>query len=403
MNAYGRRRNYNKAPLAGAVVGVLVCALAYSGPLGAQGVASQQGGQNIAGGEGVSREMGAAGSSRATAPIPPPPTQPTAASMPTDMVPLGPPVEYPQPSAWTPTPGYAPEKPYAPVPAYVPGNYPPEYAPPGYVPAPPVPSPPPSEADIAFDRAASQIMPLTNDMTRRVRKQEDEQQKLLSMPASGRLATPVSRSISLTLHPGERPPIVHLSAGNATVLTFSDQTGASWPVTSVAVGNPQAYAAQEAGDKGKTNMIVVSPLTNYGAANLIVTLSNMPVPVAFSLETGGDDVDYRLDVGVPGRGPNAQYDIAGLTSLAPTNDAVVQAFLDGISPRGSVKLKASRRDVEAWKFKDMIYIRTQCELLSPAYIGRARNVSGINVYTLATAPVIIVSLDGRMSSVMIEE
>ena len=324
-------------------------------------------------------------------------------SIPPDMVPLGPPEDYPPAQAWTPAPNYVPGRPYYPAPAYVQPGYPPDYAPQGYIPAPPQPSPPPSPADVAFQKALSQIMPLTNEMTQRVRRAEDEQQKIISMPASGRLANPISRSITLTLRPGEKPPVVHLAAGNATVLTFSDQTGASWPVTSVAVGNPQAYSAQEAGDKGKTNMIVVSPLTNYGAANLIVTLSNMPVPVAFSLETGGDVVDYRLDVGVPGRGPNAQYDIAGVTSLAPTNDLVVQGFLDGISPRGAEKLKTSRADIEAWKFKDMVYVRTQLELLSPAYIGRARNVSGVNVYTISNAPVIIVSLDGRMSSVMIEE
>jgi len=374
--------------LACATLGV-AAVLAFGAPLMAQGVRGQPEQTEASG----SNDENMATPTKAQA----------SAQMPPDMVPLGPPENYPAPEAWTPPPNYVPGRPYYPVPAYVPPEYPPDYAPPGYLPAPPIPSPPPSEADIAFQKAFGQIMPLTNGMTQRVRKEEDEQQKIISMPASGKLATPVSRSISLTLHPGEKPPVVHLSSGNATVLTFSDQTGASWPVTSVAVGNPQEYAAQEAGDKGKTNMIVVSPLTNYGAANLIVTLANMPVPVAFSLETGGDAVDYRLDVGVPGRGPNAQYDIAGITSLAPTNDSVVQAFLDGISPRGAIKLKTSRNDIEAWKFKDMVYIRTQCELLSPAYIGRARNVSGINVYTMASAPVLIVSLDGRMSSVMIED
>lgn len=327
----------------------------------------------------------------------------TTPEIPEGMIPVGPPVNYPQPDAWIPQPGYKPGQPYYPVPAYKPHEYPEDYAPPGYMPAPQVPSPPPSEADLSLQRAMGQIMPLTNEMVRTTRKAVDEQQKVISEPPSGHNANPISRSITLTLRPGETPPIVNLTAGNATVVTFSDQTGAPWPVTSVAIGNPQQYSVQEAGDKGKTNMIVVSPLTNYGRANLITTLVNMPVPVAFTLTTGNEKVDYRLDVSVPGRGPNAQYDIAGTTSLAPTNDDVVQSFLDGVNPKGARKLKASYRDIEAWQFHDMIYIRTPLELLSPAYIARARNVSGINVYTLTEAPVIIVSLDGRMSSVTIEK
>ena len=330
--------------------------------------------------------------------------QPTpAAQIPPGMVPLGPAQAYPPPVAWVPPANYTQgQQPYAPVPGYVPPGYPGTYAPQGYLPAPVVPSPPPSQADLSFQKAFSQIAPLTNEMITTTRRAVDSQQKIMAEPPSGVHSNYVLRSISLTLRPGETPPAVHLSAGIATVLTFSDQTGSAWPVTSVAVGNPQAYTAQEAGDKGKTNMIVVSPLTNYGSANLIVTLSNMAVPVAFSLETGVKDVDYRLDVGVPGRGPNAQYDIAGTTSMAPTNDSVVQAFLDGVGPKGSRKIKVSHSDVEAWKYQDMIYLRTPLELLSPAYIARARNVSGVNVYTLADTPVVIVSRDGRMTSVVID-
>jgi intracellular multiplication protein IcmK len=333
---------------------------------------------------------------------PPPAAAQPVGQLPLNMIPLGPPppgYAY-VPQAWMPQ---APvPMPYAPVPAYTPPGYPPVYAPQGYVPAPPVPAPPPSPADLAFQTAIGMTLPLTNDMSRSYRQRADQQNHLVAEPASGQAARPVSRSITLNLRPGERPPSVRLEAGNATVLTFSDQTGAPWPVTSVAVGNPQAYAAQEAGEKGKTNMVVISPLAYYGAANLIVTLVGMPVPVSFSLETGKGEVDYRLDVGVPGRGPNAQYDLAGMTSLAPVNDANVQSFLDGVAPRGARKVKVSRHDVDAWRFQDMVYLRTALELVSPAYIARARNVSGVSVYTLADAPVVVVSQDGRMSNITID-
>src|SRR5690606_8094639 len=139
--------------------------------------------------------------------------------------------------------------------------------------------------------------------------------------------------------------------GNATTLTFSDLTGAPWPVMSVTVGNPTAYQANEAGEKGSTNMVVVSPLTNHAQANnLVVTLLGHPVPIIFTLETGKAEVDYRLDISIQHRGPNAAYDIVASTSLPPTNDAAVQGFLDGVAPKGARKVATSSRDVEAWRF-----------------------------------------------------
>ena len=326
-----------------------------------------------------------------------------APQMPQGMVPVGqPPAQQagtaPQP--WVPGPGYAPPPGYAAQPVYVQPNYPPPYAPPGYVPA--QPPPPPSQADLVFQQALGITLPLTNGMTRTTRRALDADEHARSGSPSGASPHPQSRSISLSLRPGERAPVVHLAPGNASTLTFSDQTGAAWPVNSVTVGNPQAYAVQEAGEKGKTNMVVISPLSNYGAANLVVTLAGLSVPVMLSLDTGRGSVDYWLAVGVPGRGPNAQYDVTAGSSLAPTNDATVQGFLDGIAPRGARKVKTSNRDVEAWRFQDMVYVRSPLELVSPAYVARAHHVSGVNVYTMADAPVVLFSQDGRLSSVNIE-
>ena len=245
------------------------------------------------------------------------------------------------------------------------------------------------------------LLPMTNRQIQDFKGRADQTQRAVAQPAT--TPNPVSRSIVLSLKPGERPPTLRLFAGNATTLTFSDVTGSPWPVMSVTVGNPTAYQAQEAGEKGKTNMVVISPLAGHAVANnLVVTLLNSPVPIIFQLETGRDTVDYRLDVSLQVRGPNAAYDIINQTSMAPTNDSTVQAFLDGTPPRGSRKVKTSSRDVEAWRLNDLVYVRTPLELMSPAYVARARNVSGTNLYTLVDSPVLLVSQDGRMTQVTVE-
>lgn len=260
---------------------------------------------------------------------------------------------------------------------------------------------PPSPADASLDAVIQQLLPPLNaDQTLKLRLQLDERRKAQERPLT--IARPASRSLGIALKPGEVAPTLRLSPGNASVITFSDQTGAQWPVQSVTVGNAVIYNAQQAGEQGKTNIVVVSPLSREGRSNLVVTLVGYPVPAIFTLETGSGDVDYRLDINIQARGPNAVYDIIGGTILPPTNDPAVQAVLDGTPPRGARKVHTSSRDVEAWRYQDMLFVRTQLELLSPAYVARAHNISGINVYTMIDAPSLIVSQEGRMASVTVD-
>ena len=259
---------------------------------------------------------------------------------------------------------------------------------------------PPSPADLAFQQALMGTLPLSNQQGHEYRSRAQSFRREIEEPPNGP-PRPTSRSVTLSLRSGEAAPKLHLAPGNASVLTFYDQTGAPWPVMSVTVGDKKAFDVGPAGDKDKTNMVVVSPMTNYAQANLVVTLVGHPVPIMFSLDTGSGSVDYRLDVGIRGRGPNATYDVNEGSSLEPTNDPTVQSFIDGVAPKGSRKVHTSDPDVEAWKFQDMVYVRTPLKMLSPAYVGFAAH-PGVNVYTIVDTPVLMMSLDGRTTLVTLD-
>ncbi len=320
----------------------------------------------------------------------------TSATLPAGMIPLGPgaaaatvdpaPAPAPSPSALPPVASVAQTAPASAASyPYTPGAAPPS---------------PPTPADLAFEAALRETAPLSDKEIHDYRSKAINLQRMQEAPVGN--PRPSSRSVVLSLQAGEKAPSLSLAPGNATVLTFYDQTGAAWPVESVTVGNPTAYNAQEAGEKGKTNMVVISPLSNFASANLVVTLVGYPVPVLFSLQTGSGRVDYRLDVEITARGPNAHYDMTESSSLQPTNDPTVQSFIDDVAPKGAVKVTTTNSDVEAWRYKDMLYVRTTMELLSPAYIGRAHHPSGVNVFTLADAPVLMFEQDGRMEMVQID-
>lgn len=256
-----------------------------------------------------------------------------------------------------------------------------------------------AKRDQDFQRALTQAVPFTPDQITQYRKALDDATKATAVPLAPR--APVSRSIRLSLKPGEASPILRVQPGVVSTLTFSDVTGAAWPVLSVVTGNPNAYVAQSAGESGKTNIIVVSAIQPYIPSNLVVTLVNYPVPVTITLQQDSAQVDYRVDAQIAARGPNASMDMVGTASLAPTNDSNMLSFLDGTPPDAAKRYQTTSADVDAWEFGDMMYVRTPGDVLSPAYVSKASNVSGVNVFVLADAPVILVSRDGRMSAVHI--
>lgn len=253
--------------------------------------------------------------------------------------------------------------------------------------------------DAEFNAALKAVAPLNDGMIREYRTIQKKHAES-GTEYVGPQNKMISRSISLSLDAGEEPPMIHLAAGLASALTFSDRTGAQWPVLSVTTGNPDQFKVIEADEKGRGNMLVISPTTAAGTSNLVVMLVGLPVPVIFNIETSHGNIDGRLDVSIRKNGPNAHVDMAEGSSLEPTNDGDVQGFVDGLPPKGAKKLPSSDSDVEAWHYRDNMFIRTHYTLLSPAYIGKASSVSGEHVYTLSrNAPVILVEQDGRVREI----
>ena len=260
----------------------------------------------------------------------------------------------------------------------------------------------PSQAqrDQQFQQALEAAVPYSPEQIELYRRQMDAASQATVVPLNP--GKPVSRSIRLNLTPGEATPVLRVEPGQVSTLTFSDITGKPWPVLSVVTGNPTAYVAQSAGEPGVSNIIVLSAVMAHIPSNLVVTLVDYPVPVTMSLAQGAAEVDFRVDVQLTARGPNAEMDMVGQSSLAPTDDSSMLAFLDGVPPSEARRMRTTSGDVEAWAYGDKVYVRTAGEVISPAYIGRAANVSGVNIFVIHEAPVVLLSRNGQMASVGIE-
>lgn len=256
-----------------------------------------------------------------------------------------------------------------------------------------------------FDEALRNLIPPT-EFTKKVKEKKDESDRANALPV-GKILKPITRTLNMTLRPGEMPPTIHLAQGAVTTLTFSDITGAPWYIGQ-SVTDADAYQTTKGSDSSdvKSNILTIYPKTKYSyGRNISIMLEHAAVPVILQLDTALDTatVDYRVDIKIMQRGPNAKANFVDMGTTVSQDDDM-QAFVDGLPPKGSKSLKTSSDAVEAWKFKGMMYVRTSLRLMNPIWIRKSSsNLSGDTVYVLRPVPDIILSSNGNLVSVMVKQ
>ena len=128
---------------------------------------------------------------------------------------------------------------------------------------------------------------------------------------------------------------------------------------------------------------------------MAIRLADLDTPVVMSLVTGQKEVDYRIDVRVPGVGPNG--DAPAMDTAMPGGAATpaLLGALDGVPPTGSIELNVAREYGRAWLFNGKILFRTKLTLLSPAWNTSISGPDGTKVYELAQTPLILASQNGK--------
>ena len=253
----------------------------------------------------------------------------------------------------------------------------------------------PGLSDQAFADTVRNTMPLSPKQIEVLRYLFDESQRAAAT-FPGVPPKPTSTSVIVNLSPGATPPVIRLSSGFVTSLVFLDSTGAPWPVKAYDLGNPQGFNIQW--DK-KGSTLLVQSLTHYQSGNLAVMLQGLDTPVMLTLLPGQDAVDYRVDLRVPGIGPDANPVLSGLPGAESPE---LLSVLNGVPPTGSQPLTISGGDCEGWLLNGHIFLRTRLNVLSPGWISTMSSGDGTHAYELQTTPVVLASERGRLVKLMIE-
>jgi intracellular multiplication protein IcmK len=262
-----------------------------------------------------------------------------------------------------------------------------------------LPKPPvKNKRDAAFDLLLNQALPMSPDQIKEMRRLFDivEEAKFTTPKAP---PTPISSSTRVNLEPGSIPPLIRLSAGFVTSVNFIDTTGAPWAIASYGIGDPQAFNIQW---DQSSNTLFIQSLRIYSHGNMAVKLKDLDTPIMISMVSGQKEVDFRVDLQIAGRGPQATAPILpqSVTSPAQVNPMLIN-FLDGIPPQGSIKLDAGRYG-DAWVYQNKMYFRSKLKLLSPAWMATLSSPDGTHVYEMMKTPLILATENGVTVNIVLK-
>lgn len=249
-----------------------------------------------------------------------------------------------------------------------------------------------------FDKVLENTLVLDPSQIKKVRKEHDLRQKatntLANVPPKQ-----VTSLITASTAPGSAPPVLRLFPGLASSLVITDSTGAPWPIDNFVAGHKDFFSIKRL-DGINGSVLSIVPLQYYANSNLILSLKGLSSPITVSLISSQKEVDFRTDMRVQGKGPNAQLVSGGLPSSTNTQ---LLSVLEGVAPDNSKNLKTSSTEAQAWMGKNgRLYIRTSLPIISPGWIGSVRSNDGTSAYEMMPTTSFLVMINGEIKQVGVE-
>ena len=196
-------------------------------------------------------------------------------------------------------------------------------------------------------------------------------------------------------------PGIELRRGYTTVISFTDSTGAPWPIAEALVDRRFLPPGTEGGaadsSPGSGHLLYLAPQVSFLAGNAVVKLAGLDEPVVAGLRGTGGDADFRVEIrlGIPG--PNASPDALARPPGFHAGDAVLLGLLGGTVPPDAerVTVAGGAAGDRAWRRGADLLLVTRAHLLSPGPLAAERGSGGRWAYRLAGTPHALVSAGGR--------
>lgn len=235
-----------------------------------------------------------------------------------------------------------------------------------------------------LESATQALIPLGPADIRELHKRIDAAKKATSERPDG-LPKPLATTVTVDLSPGATPPLVRVTPYHGAAVNFIDATGSPWPIVRAVNFTGKDFSVETPIEGGAS--ITVNANGYYTNGNVAVYLKNLALPVVVALSSGQREMDYRLDLRIPRRGPNAPEPVMQ-TETEPQFDKVLIELLDGVAPPNARALVVKgAANTKAWKLNDKLVIRTTLALRE--FRSRLFAADRTAVYEVTPRPILL--------------
>ena len=192
-------------------------------------------------------------------------------------------------------------------------------------------------------------------------------------------------------------PEIAVRRGYATAVSFTDATGAPWPIEDALVDRRFLPEAGDGGDNRTDHLLYLVPQRRYLHGNAVVKLRGLAEPVVAILRGGGAEADFRVDVRLGLPGPNADPELLVRPEGFHAGDPQLLELLGGAVPPEAERLavEGGARGDRAWRTGEDLLLLTRAHLLSPGPWAAERGSGGRWAYRLPDTPYALVTRGGR--------
>ena len=205
------------------------------------------------------------------------------------------------------------------------------------------------------------------------------------------------RRIRIAAPGGGAIPEIAVRRGYATAVSFTDATGAPWPIENVLVDRRFLPEVEESGEAGGAHLLYLVPQRRYLHGNAVVKLRGLAEPVVAVLRGGGGAADFRVDMRLGLPGPNADPAALVRPEGFHAGDPQLLELLGGAVPPDAERLavEGGARDDRAWRSGGDLLLLTRAHPLSPGPRAAERGPGGRWAYRLPDTPYALVTRGGR--------
>ena len=251
-----------------------------------------------------------------------------------------------------------------------------------------------SDSDVAREGRAA--LPFTQAqieaLARLLRQTQEATAHGEGAPPQGRV-----RRIRIAAPGGGAIPEVAVRRGYATAISFTDATGAPWPIEDVLVDQRFLPEVENDGEDGKGHLLYLVPQRRYLHGNAVVKLRGLAEPVVAVLRGGGAEADFRVDMRLGLPGPDADPALLVRPEGFHAGDPQLLELLGGAVPPEAERLavEGGARDDRAWRAGGDLLLLTRAHLLSPGPWAAERGPGGRWAYRLPDTPYALVTRGAR--------